>query len=553
MLKRFLTGAMAAALCITALPAQALTPFETDVNAAIDAGLDHMRVNNWFTSVNNANGLGLLALLEKDVANGYAGLDAADQLRARQSACMLMASGTYGSRGSFYAYTHGQVLMALAVYASTGGPDSPDVNFSGLNCQTDPSHTVRNIMNVVVDQTLAAQANGSNGGCLGMWVYTGPGCDSSTTQFAVAGLSAAKGYYQKFGESADKARIGPIQTALDRTAAAYNANGDLMPAAYCTFDTCGAGGCKGHAYQSGSGYGSASNQQTASGTWGQLLGTGKNVNDPSVQAYLRWLRNAYNYDTNIYYESWDSFYFYYLWSSAKAYGLIAAADIPLAAGSIGPADIGTLPSVTACSRTRQVNRNPAVDPRPAPRGAGAAGYYAGTPKGWYYDYAYRLMGLQLGTGYFNNPNGSWSGGGYYADHAYAILVLQRSLGGICTDNDGDGICDDKDNCPAKANPVQEDGDKDGVGDVCDNCPAVANPDQKDSNGNGIGDACEIAKCDLDSDGDIDSVDIRVITGLRGKTVPPAPVAADYDGNKFINVNDARGCTLQCTRPKCATK
>jgi hypothetical protein len=31
------------------------------------------------------------------------------------------------------------------------------------------------------------------------------------------------------------------------------------------------------------------------------------------------------------------------------------------------------------------------------------------------------------------------------------------------------------------------------------------------------------------------------------------VAADYDGNKFINVNDARGCTLQCTRPKCATK
>jgi len=41
--------------------------------------------------------------------------------------------------------------------------------------------------------------------------------------------------------------------------------------------------------------------------------------------------------------------------------------------------------------------------------------------------------------------------------------------------------------------------------------------------------------------------------LRGKTVPPAPVEADIDNNKRINVNDARGCTLKCTRPKCATE
>lgn len=62
-----------------------------------------------------------------------------------------------------------------------------------------------------------------------------------------------------------------------------------------------------------------------------------------------------------------------------------------------------------------------------------------------------------------------------------------------------------------------------------------------------------AKCDLDGDGDIDKNDIRAITRLRGQTVPPAPTAADVDNNLRINVNDARGCTLRCTRPSCAVQ
>jgi hypothetical protein len=80
------------------------------------------------------------------------------------------------------------------------------------------------------------------------------------------------------------------------------------------------------------------------------------------------------------------------------------------------------------------------------------------------------------------------------------------------DSDGDGICNNVDNCPNVSNPDQKDSNHNGIGDACevvspcanqggdsdgdgvcnnvDNCPNVSNPDQKDSNHNGIGDACE---------------------------------------------------------------
>ena len=43
-----------------------------------------------------------------------------------------------------------------------------------------------------------------------------------------------------------------------------------------------------------------------------------------------------------------------------------------------------------------------------------------------------------------------------------------------SDVDGDGVCDDVDNCSTIANPDQSDADGDGVGDACDNCVNVAN-------------------------------------------------------------------------------
>ncbi|MEM1119013.1 MAG: SdrD B-like domain-containing protein [Bacteroidota bacterium] len=90
-----------------------------------------------------------------------------------------------------------------------------------------------------------------------------------------------------------------------------------------------------------------------------------------------------------------------------------------------------------------------------------------------------------------------------------------SLGG---DSDGDGICNDVDNCRNTQNPDQADNDGDGIGNVCDdtpnggstdpcanaggdsdgdgicddvdNCRHTQNPDQADNDGDGIGNVCD---------------------------------------------------------------
>ncbi len=76
----------------------------------------------------------------------------------------------------------------------------------------------------------------------------------------------------------------------------------------------------------------------------------------------------------------------------------------------------------------------------------------------------------------------------------------------CSDLDGDGLCDESDNCPLVPNPGQLDADDDGFGDVCDNCPNASNATQADEDGDTVGDACdncpEAANADqADQDGD----------------------------------------------------
>lgn len=62
-------------------------------------------------------------------------------------------------------------------------------------------------------------------------------------------------------------------------------------------------------------------------------------------------------------------------------------------------------------------------------------------------------------------------------------------GECLTDEDGDGIPDDFDNCVDVPNTFQQDSDGDGVGDVCDNCLQIFNPDQENSGTSNYGDAC----------------------------------------------------------------
>lgn len=60
----------------------------------------------------------------------------------------------------------------------------------------------------------------------------------------------------------------------------------------------------------------------------------------------------------------------------------------------------------------------------------------------------------------------------------------------CPDDDGDGVCNDNDNCISVPNPDQADSDGDGLGDACDNCPVDANTNQADADGDGVGDLCD---------------------------------------------------------------
>ena len=156
-------AAMASTLALAAGLATAATPFATDVNAAIDAGLAYSRANNHFTIYTQANGLSLLTLLEKEgLPAGYSGLDAADKLLAQSAACILITSPSFGDMGGFYSYYDGQVMMGLSVYLDTGGPDNPAA------CVL---RSARATIDKVVDRTIAQQTSGvpAAGSFAGCW------------------------------------------------------------------------------------------------------------------------------------------------------------------------------------------------------------------------------------------------------------------------------------------------------------------------------------------------------------------------------------------------
>ncbi len=539
-----------AALSMGAFSAQAVTNFEQDVSTSIDLGLQYIDSNNGFNNPSNANhaaGLVLLALLEKrasgdpnDPPQGYAGASAADQERMRKTIAYILDTANEGGQNT---YRDGGFLMALARYALTGGPDkgeTPDI-------PNDPDYmSLKEAIDHLSDRLVASQTNG-------YWGYWGGGADSSTTQFATAGLGSAKAFYTDPDPAhTDPARLIAINTALANARTGYTTNGKQNDGNVCgVLDDQE----RGHPYRwnSGGDWGVPTLQQTASGTWVQILG-GADLNDASVQAYLRWLYNRYRYDNlgrlGAAWDPWGS-YPYYLWSSFKVMEFLERSGVTPDPGNLGPHDMGTLdPAAAPACDQREVHRDPDADTRILVGQPNTPGYYAEESPSMYYDYAYQILKGQSANGQY----GSLGGHNIWSRQAYALLVLQRATGGACNDTDGDGVCDDVDNCVNTPNPDQADSDTkkagepdgqwpDGVGDVCDNCPDTWNPDQQDSDNNGIGDACQAAiqTCDADEDGDIDRTDIRIIKKARGQVAngPDDPRDANHDG--MITFRDAKIC------------
>ncbi|MEZ4436144.1 MAG: prenyltransferase/squalene oxidase repeat-containing protein [bacterium] len=451
-----ITAGVLALGCLVAAPATAQvcegTPFACAVDAAIDLGLQHFRNQErgagHFTD-NNArhNFLGLLSFLEKRSGVGWQGrtvgfqgsdpIDQAMMVRLVQRA-IQNDPPTTNPNAVPYTYVTGGNLMGFSAFIATGGPDE-------VGAAVTVTQAIAN--NIVALQRNQGNIAPSN---VGGWNYGAPNAegDLSTTQFAVAGLSAGANVI----DGADAVLANTVNFLMADQAA----DGGL-------------------AYNPGAG---SSSSMTASGLWCYRLAQVPAA-DPRAQRALGWMRQNYTYDRMIGGFTPTST-FYYFWAAEKA--LSVSEDDGLG-GALYAEAFG--------------DRNPA-----------ALGYPEEPPT-HYFDYAYTLLQWQ------NPANGEWgnmfggspSGWSQQSSHGFAILTLERSLGGVCLDVDEDGLCGVDDNCPEIPNPDQADEDEDGVGDACDNCPKVVNRSQEDTDGDGTGDACDRYLCVPDGNPEVcDGID-----------------------------------------------
>lgn len=327
------------------------TAFELDVAQAAADGLGHLVVSGALdadaVAAREARALSLLALLTS--ASGYAALDPIEQGAARGAVQRLADDDLCGAGRQFRAYCHGTALMALSLYARTGGPDALDGGGSSL----------RGTIDGLVDSTVSQQSTA--GPTSGFWGYTGPGVDASATHFVAAGLAAARGYYIWADDAEGRPRLGALDEALARTAEGYARTRNVDG---------------GTGYRVGEDEPSSA-QQTAGALWSQLVG-GASGDAPGPTASLGWLAPRYDYETFASgRDEWRRSYYGYLWTSAMAFRRLGFED------SGGRA-----------------HREPLLDARPAVRGFGGVGFYADTARGWAYDYGYTLMRQQRADGRF---------------------------------------------------------------------------------------------------------------------------------------------------------
>lgn len=108
---------------------------------------------------------------------------------------------------------------------------------------------------------------------------------------------------------------------------------------------------------------------------------------------------------------------------------------------------------------------------------------------------------------------------------------------VVVDSMCDGMC-----WPPPSPPVApDDQDGDGVDDISDNCPAIPNGAQIDSDGDGIGDECD-EPCanppcpgDIDGDGDTDLADLGALLSNFGCVGPGC--VGDLDGDGDVDLGD----------------
>ena len=284
-------GAVLAGLAASPAVAQECqsTPFACAVDAAINAGLQNARnaergVGN-FSGQPQHNFLGILSFLEKRSgigwqgnAIGFNGMDPNDQAMVIRAIAALINGdpAMTNPNQAPYVYVTGGNLMALAAYVATGGPDA-------VGAQVTASQALAN--GVVSLQNNQGNFPPQN---VGGWNYRNPEQqgDMSTTQFAVAGLSAA----EQVIEGANAVLPNTVNFLL----ADQSADG-------------GAG------YRPGSG---SSSSMTASNLWCYRL-CEVPAGDPRAQGDLSWMRQNYTFDRMIGGFTPTST-FYYFWAAEKA-------------------------------------------------------------------------------------------------------------------------------------------------------------------------------------------------------------------------------------------